>query len=294
MNILAKMIWLTLFAALLPLSACEQVGNIGSGDTSAQADESSSQRPGRESHDGDRGDEAQSQHDDHADEEKHAEGHASDNKDGEREIRLTQTQRSRLDIKVQAAQSGVASMVLEVPATVRFDADRVARLGPLLQAKVVSVRKDLGDTVSKGETVAIFDSVDLGRAKARYLTDQARYGAALAEYRRDQKLAEQQITSQAELLQSKSEFLQAKAERDGTRAELALYGLSGGQIDAIASDSATPLSRYNLAAPIAGVIPAPRSGAWADRIGRGNAHPDRQHRADVVDAGNQRSRRGSS
>jgi cobalt-zinc-cadmium efflux system membrane fusion protein len=264
----AKQLFLAaLFAATLPLSACDQVGNLFAGNTQEQ-NASASETDADEHQGGHDAEEEADAHEDaqgghgehekagHDEEPGHDDHEAEDGEhaEGKREIHLTENQRKRLDIQVKPAPAGSATALLQAPATVRFDADRVARLGPLLEAKVVEVRKDLGDAVGKGETVAVFDSVELGSAKARYLTAQARYGATLAEYQRDQKLADQQITSESELLKSKSEFLQAKAERDGTRAELRLYGLSDQQIARISGNSGTPLSRYSLPSPIAGTV----------------------------------------
>lgn len=236
-----------LLAALLPLAACDQL----TGD-SAQAAEAGKQSQHQEN-------EASGDHSDH---EESGGGHdeAGDEHEGphedkdERKIHLSQTQRERLDIKVAKAGSGSATAVVQAPATVQFDADWVARVGPRLEAKVVKVSKDLGEQVKAGDTVAVFDSVELGRAKARYLTGQARYGAALAEYQRDKDLAEQEITSQAELLKSKAAFLETRAERDANRAELRLYGLDDRAIKNVSIGGKQPLSRYTLIAPIDGTI----------------------------------------
>ena len=250
-----------LFAAIIPLSACEQVSNLFADDAqsqNAQADnKADKQRP--DAHKEEADSHKDEEGDSHAEDGEggHNEGKAEEggeHAEGKREIHLTDNQRKRLDIKVKPAPAGSATALLQAPATVRFDADRVARVGPLLEAKVVEVRKDLGDTVKKGVTVAVFDSVELGRAKARYLTTQARYGAALAEYQRDQKLTKKQIISESHLQETQAKYVQAKAERDGVRAELMLYGLSDPQIGAISGNGSTPLSRYTLSAPIAGVI----------------------------------------
>lgn len=171
-----------------------------------------------------------------------------------REVHLTDVQLRQLDIRVEPAGSGSGDGVIQAPATVRFDADRVARVGPRLSAKVVRVEKDLGDRVKDGDVVAVLDSVELGRAKARYLTVVARLQSAEAEYQRDRELAEKEITSQAELLEHKARYIEAQAERDAARAELRLYGLNADAVDAIRVGGEAPLSRYRLTAPMDGVI----------------------------------------
>ncbi|WP_423824069.1 efflux RND transporter periplasmic adaptor subunit [Salinisphaera sp. SPP-AMP-43] len=174
-----------------------------------------------------------------------------------REVHLTDEQRQRLNIKVTTAVSGSASDTLTAPATVRFDADRVSRVGPRLKAKVIRVAADLGDQVEAGDTLAVLDSVELGKAKARYLTTAAHYRNAAASYRRKRELAEDRIISEAALDESKAQYQAARASCNAARAELALYGLNKQDIAAIAqSDDSAPLSRYELTAPIAGTVQA--------------------------------------
>ncbi|MES1944550.1 cation efflux family protein [Salinisphaera sp. PC39] len=234
--------WL-LLVVLVPLTACGQ-------DAAAPAQSSDQDHTAEKAQQGDHGGHK---------EEGHEEGHKAGKAEEEEvhrqgRVHLTKAQRQRLSLEIAPAEAGSAAAIVQAPATVRFDADRVARVGPRLEAKVLEVTKDLGEKVAAGETVAVLDSVQLGRAKARYLTASARFESASANYRRDQKLAERQIVSEAELLDSKASYLEAKAERDAARAELRLYDLDDSDIDGIAVGGEQPLSRYILTAPMAGVI----------------------------------------
>lgn len=243
-------------AAMLPLAACNPFGADAarSTDAGSRAEAGHSEEGASHGHQGHAVEHGKA----HAGEEAagHGEGgaeHAA-HEAGKRRIHLSQAQRGRLDLQIGEAEAGSATSVVQAPATVRFDADRVARVGPRLEAKVVEVIRDLGEQVAVGETVAVLDSVALGRAKAAYLTAQARFSAAVSEYRRDQKLAEQEITSEAELLESRAAYQSARAERDAARAELRLYGLDRSDIENVAIGGDQPLSRYELTAPIAGTI----------------------------------------
>jgi len=169
-------------------------------------------------------------------------------------LHLSKEQRSRLDLKIGKARAGSAEGTLAMPATVHFDQNGVAKVGPRLRAKVVRVTKDLGTRVAKGETVAVMDSVALGKAKARYLTAQAAFETARADYRRQQTLRKKQISSEAELLDAKGRFREARARRDAAVEELRLYGLSQKQVRGIEAGSDRPLSRYRLTSPLAGVV----------------------------------------
>lgn len=183
----------------------------------------------------------------------HSEEHAGD-EHGPNVVELSPEQLERLELTVEPAPAGSAGASVSAPATVAFDPDRVARVGPRLSAQVVRVVRDLGDRVEAGDTVAILDSVALGKAKARYLTARARLDTALASYEREKSLAAQKISSQAELLDARARLVAARAERDALREELRLYGLAREAIEAIAPGGEEPLSYYRLHAPTAGVI----------------------------------------
>ena len=233
-----------LLTAMLPLAGC----NPFDGDVAQAADD------GQRAESGHQGEQhAGHAADDGAKQGEHGGEHAG-HEAGPRRIHLSEAQRGRLALQIGEAGAGSATSVVQAPATVRFDADRVARVGPRLEAKVVEVTRDLGEQVDAGDTVAVLDSVALGRAKAAYLTAQARFSAALSAYQRDQTLAEQDITSEAELLESRAAYQSARAERDAARAELRLYGLEQPDIDNIAVGGDQPLSRYELTAPIAGTL----------------------------------------
>ena len=244
---------LLLATALLPLGACSQ----SAGEPNANEPET---KPAQaDSHGSDTAKATTPGHAEH--ESQSASGHETNEADdaheehnNERAVHLSETQRQRLQLTVNPAESGSATSMVQAPATVAFDADRVARVGPRLQAKVLAVTADLGDAVAAGDTVAILDSAALGRAKAAYLTASAMYQSARAEYRRDRTLAKQKITSQSALLTSKATYLQARAERSAARAELRLYGLDSSDISSISVGGEQPLSRYVLTSPIAGTV----------------------------------------
>lgn len=169
-------------------------------------------------------------------------------------VTLTEQQIEDRGIRVAAAPAGTAESTIQAPATVQFEPGRVARIGPRLPAKVVQVTRGLGDVVEPGDTVAILDSVELGKVKARYLSVRARFDLARESHERESRLVAQKISSEAELQQARADLEQAQAELDSTIEELRLYGLSRKEIDAIRAGTDIPFSRYALTTPQAGVV----------------------------------------
>lgn len=186
-----------------------------------------------------------------------AQAHAGDGSAAHAEtVHLTPEQLESLGVRVEPLPAGNASSTLRRPATVMFDLDRVAKVGPRLPAKVVRVVRDLGDRVRAGETLAVMSSVQLGRAKADFLAARARLGTARAEYERERSLRDERISSEAEFLEARAKYEEARAAFEAAREALRLYGLSGAEIGAIDAGGDAPLSHFRLTSPIDGVVQA--------------------------------------
>lgn len=206
-----------------------------------------------EGHDGEHN---EARADAHAGEEKEAghkesggEGHEEE---GDRHIVLTAEQRQLLDLQTAVARGGRADEMTLVPATTHFNQNRISHVGPLLPGRVATVEADLGQRVKRGDTLAILISPELGQAKARFLRLAAEREAARADWRRQQRLAKQDIASEADLLDAKARYRATAAELDAARASLLAMGLSEADIDKIDSDAA--LNRYVLTSPQDGVV----------------------------------------
>lgn len=173
---------------------------------------------------------------------------------GVEEVHLDDGQVEQLGIRTAKLEAGSATSMLERPATIMFNRDRVARVGPRASAKVVRVLKDLGDTVRRGEPLAIMSSFSLGRAKSAYLTSEAHLKSARSTYEREQKLFDKQISSEAELLEAEARYREALAETKGAAETLRLYGLSAQQIKNLSFDGESPASQFYLTSPISGTV----------------------------------------
>ena len=169
-------------------------------------------------------------------------------------VTLTREQLKNGAIRVGHAERGAAQTRIKAPATVRFARDDVAKIGPRLPAKVVKATVHLGDAVNAGDTVAILESVELGKVKANYLNVRSRLDLARKKYQREKRLVAQKISSRATLEQARAAFEQARAELDSSTEELRLYGLSRKAIENIHPGTDEPFSRYRLTTPQAGVV----------------------------------------
>lgn len=182
------------------------------------------------------------------------EKHGGEREGEKRRVHLTPEQRQKLAIDVMKAPGSNANNTLHAPATTAFDPDRVAKVGPLVPAKVIRVTADLGERVEAGETVVVLESVELGETKADYLRALARMETNKADYQREKQLAEDNIASEAELLEARAKYRESQAALNAIKEKLRIYGLDSRTIGAISADNETPLSRFKLGAPQSGVV----------------------------------------
>jgi len=172
----------------------------------------------------------------------------------EKKVHLKPEQIKRLGVRVERLKAGSALATITRPATIAFDLDRVARVGPLITAKVIRVTKDLGETVKKGDVVAVMESVELGLARTRHLAARARLETERANYEREKKLYSKRISSEASLLEARARYREAQASLKATRETLRVYGLSGEEIAAVLAGGEEPFSYYYLRSPMGGMI----------------------------------------
>ena len=190
----------------------------------------------------------------HADEGGHEEeGHSGEHDGAPRGIAIGSKKAKAIGVEVSTLSAGSATSTISRPATAKFDPNRVARIGPRIEGKIVRVTKDLGDRVREGEAVAVLSSVELGKAKSRYLTMKARLKTHQRAYEREQVLRKDSISSEADLLEAQAQFEQAQAEFRAAKEELRLYGLSEADV-APAGEREMPLSHFRVTSPVTGTL----------------------------------------
>jgi cobalt-zinc-cadmium efflux system membrane fusion protein len=98
----------------------------------------------------------------------------------------------------------------------------------------------------------MMSSVELGKAKAEYLTARARLERDQKAYEREKNLHEKKISSEADLLAAKAEYEHARAHVQAAKETLRLFGLDQEEIDQIQAGGENPLCDLELASTIEG------------------------------------------
>jgi cobalt-zinc-cadmium efflux system membrane fusion protein len=157
----------------------------------------------------------------------------------------------------------------------RADGDRVVLLGELgvdqaayaevgtpVAARVTRLLANTGDSVRRGQTLVELTSPDLGKARADYLSAEARVTLADGALERKRGLAAERIAPLREVQEAESVAAEARAALGAARAAIAAFGAEpvrqGG-------DDATA-STFVLRAPLAGAVIERNAvvGQWLD------------------------------
>ena len=87
-----------------------------------------------------------------------------------------------------------------------------------------------GDYVKKGSVVVSLENPDFITLQQTYLDAHAQTEYLEAEYKRQQRLSEQEAASQKRFQQSKADYLSMKSRQDAAAAQLAILGVSAGDL----------------------------------------------------------------
>lgn len=162
-------------------------------------------------------------------------------------LKLSEEDAQRAGVKLEtlAAQSFADSVT--VTATVQPNQDRIARIAPRIEGRIVQVSTSLGDTVKPGQVLAVLDSVALGEAQSALLRAQSAHRVAQSDFKRAESLIVDEIIPQREFLRAQADLETATAEVRAAEDKLRLLG-------GVASSVGRAASTFPLTAPLAGTV----------------------------------------
>jgi membrane fusion protein, heavy metal efflux system len=171
-------------------------------------------------------------------------------------ITVTPEVMQRAGIKIEPVGEQVSSETASSAVTtgmVQANAYRATPVVSLVGGIVRRVNAELGQTVSRGQTVAVVFSDELAQAQSRYLTTQAELEEHHKHHARTMKLVEIGAASREELEQATSKLRSAESELASQRQRLLLLGLSAQRITSLRSSEQVS-SEVSLPAPVSGTV----------------------------------------
>lgn len=166
------------------------------------------------------------------------EGHAE-----EGEIQLTSQQMVEQGLKVAVASTGLVEKLTTLPGKLVVNTDQQAHISPNFSGYIEQVNVALGQSVQKGQTLAVLILPELIDQQANLRMAQANLDLARKDYQREQQLWSQGISAKQDYQRAENAYRQAQITVQSSQARLNALSASGNNN-----------GRFLIKAPISGVI----------------------------------------
>jgi cobalt-zinc-cadmium efflux system membrane fusion protein len=163
-------------------------------------------------------------------------------------------QLEELGIRIETASPGSVGLAVELPGEVRVNGDRMAHVAPRVGGVVEEVFASLGDSVRRGQLLAVLESRELADAKAIFLAAAERLKLADATFRREERLWKDRVSSEQDYLDARRGLAEARIERRSAEQKLHALGFSQDDLDGLGDRHDAKLTIYRLTAPFDGTI----------------------------------------
>lgn len=130
---------------------------------------------------------------------------------------------------------------------ITFNEDRILHVVPRVGGLVAAVKVDHGQIVRKGDVLAIVESQSLAELRSQLSATQKRFSLAKITLEREKKLWEEKISAEQDYLAAGQAYSEAEIARNLVSEKLKALGAS-------ASSGSSNLTRYEIRAPISGVV----------------------------------------
>ena len=169
-------------------------------------------------------------------------------------IKLSEAQITAAGIEIASVGEGVLVRRLFVPGAIVPSGDRIARVAVKLLGTVAELRKRLGESVEKGEVVAVIESREVADAKSEYLAARLTHELQQILVGRAKPLMQSKAMAENEYLRTSTAAENARVRLTAARQKLAALGLTDQQIAELPDVAVELLRRQDLIAPISGRI----------------------------------------
>lgn len=174
---------------------------------------------------------------------------AAEKPSGESELTLSPEEVAAAGIKTFVLQESDRREEITVTATIEANQDRFASIAPRVSGKVAKVMVSLGDQVSRGQPLALVDSIEAGEAQSVYAQAVTEYSVANAAAVRAEKLHADQIIPQKDFLRARADAEKARAVLRAATERRHALGIGGRD-----NGKAGEPSVFPVVAPFAGTV----------------------------------------
>jgi RND family efflux transporter MFP subunit len=159
----------------------------------------------------------------------------------------------RAGITVSTVSTSLTSDGVRAPGVVEPNAYKQVVVTPLVAGRLTRVAAELGQRVTRGQTIAQIFSPELAEAQTRYVTARAELDAHEQELARTEKLVALGAASKQELERIEAEHTSRRAALQSVASRLRLLGLSAEAIEGLGPGKAVEATT-SVPAPIDGIV----------------------------------------
>ncbi|MGF7156617.1 efflux RND transporter periplasmic adaptor subunit [Novosphingobium gossypii] len=160
----------------------------------------------------------------------------------EGKITLTQEQITSAGIQIDRAMVG-GSGTLELPAMIDGDPQGTQVVSAAIGGRVVALNRNLGQSVGRGDTLAVIESREAALLKGEVEASRARLALANSNLSREQRLFAQRVSPEQDLIAARTAATEARIAYQQAQGQVSAAGAGGGG-----------LNRLGISAPISGQV----------------------------------------
>jgi cobalt-zinc-cadmium efflux system membrane fusion protein len=129
-------------------------------------------------------------------------------------------------LNIAEVKPGEVGESLNLSARVELDQARVARIGASVTGRITEINAMLGQSVKKGERLALLNSTELGKAQSDYLKAASQVNLRRITVKRAERLMESGVISEAEFQERQVVLTEAEVDLRAASDQLRVMGMS--------------------------------------------------------------------
>ncbi|MFT5588709.1 MAG: cobalt-zinc-cadmium efflux system membrane fusion protein [Bradyrhizobium sp.] len=182
----------------------------------------------------------------HDDDKAHAEeGHEEPDHE-EASVTMSEQQMKQNGVELGTAGPARLNSTLQLIGAIHVNEDRMVHIVPRLSGIVESVSANAGDTVRKGQVLAVISSHALADQRSESIAAQQRLALARTTFAHEKSLWEEKISAEQDYLQARNALQEADIAAQSARQKLAALGAN--------ASTTVNLTRYEIRSPINGTV----------------------------------------
>ena len=170
-------------------------------------------------------------------------GKAKEARPPEGVVNLNSQQIQAAGIQLARPAIGGNGGAIELPATIEGDPQGIQIVSAAIGGRVVTLSRNLGEYVHRGDTLAVIESREAAQLKGNIEAARARSSLAQSNLRREQRLFAERVSPEQDLIAARSAAIEASIALRQALQQLSAAGYGGGA-----------LNRIMLPSPIGGQI----------------------------------------